>query len=62
MRAMVKAEADKIKNSVMEEFDDVKSIDIIHSTGIVNAGEISLLVSGLCRPQKTGNRGMQQDS
>jgi molybdopterin synthase catalytic subunit len=43
--AMVKAEADKIKSSVMEEFDDVKTIDIIHSTGIVNAGEISLLVA-----------------
>jgi molybdopterin synthase catalytic subunit len=42
---MVQAEADKIKQSVMEEFDDVKAIEIIHSTGIVNAGEISLLVS-----------------
>ena len=42
---MVEAEADKIKKSVLEEFDDVKSIDIVHSTGIVKAGEISLLVS-----------------
>jgi molybdopterin synthase catalytic subunit len=42
--AMVHAEADKIKRSVMDEFDDVKVIEIIHSTGVVNAGEISLLV------------------
>jgi molybdopterin synthase catalytic subunit len=42
--AMVEAEADKIKKSVLEEFDDVRSIDIFHSTGTVNAGEISLLV------------------
>ena len=42
---MVQAEADKIKKSVMEEYDDVIAIEIIHSTGIVMAGEISLLVS-----------------
>jgi molybdopterin synthase catalytic subunit len=42
---MVKAEADKIKESVLEKFDDVKSIEIIHSSGVVNAGEISLLVT-----------------
>ena len=42
---MVKAEADKIKKTVLEEFDDVKSIDIIHSTGMVKAGEVSLLVT-----------------
>jgi molybdopterin synthase catalytic subunit len=42
---MVQAEADKIRNSVMEEFGDVKAIQIIHSTGIVKTGEISLLVS-----------------
>ena len=52
---MVEAEADKIKKSVLEEFDDVRSIDIIHSTGIVKAGEISLLVACFSRPQKTGN-------
>lgn len=42
---MVETEADKIKKSVLEEFDDLKSIDIVHSTGIVKAGEISLLVA-----------------
>jgi molybdopterin synthase catalytic subunit len=42
---MVQAEADKIKKSVMDEFDDVKAIEIIHSTGIIKTGEISLLVS-----------------
>ena len=56
---MVKAEADKIKESILAEFDDVRSIDIIHSTGIVKAGEISLLVACFGRTQKTGNGGLQ---
>ena len=43
--AMIEVEADKIKESVMGEFDDVRSISIAHSTGIVNAGQISLLVA-----------------
>jgi molybdopterin synthase catalytic subunit len=41
---MVKAEADKIKETILSEFEDAKSIEIIHSTGIVKAGEISLFV------------------
>jgi molybdopterin synthase catalytic subunit len=41
---LVNAEAEKIKKTIYSEFSDVKSIDIVHSTGIINAGEISLLV------------------
>ena len=41
---MVKVEADKIKEEIISEFGDAKSVDLIHSTGIVNAGEISLIV------------------
>ena len=41
---LVDIEAEKIKNVLLEEFSDVKSIEIIHSTGMVKAGEISLLV------------------
>jgi len=41
---LVKIEADKIKEAVLKEFSDAKTIDIVHSTGIVKAGEISLLV------------------
>src|SRR5665648_95427 len=41
---MVKVEADKIKETVLLEFTDAKTIDIVHSTGIVKAGEISLFV------------------
>lgn len=41
---MVKAEVDKIKESVLSEYDDVKSIFIIHSTGVVQTGEVSLAV------------------
>ena len=41
---MVKVEADKIKETILSEFGEAKSIEIIHSTGIVKAGEISLFV------------------
>lgn len=41
---MVIMEANKIHKSVMSEFPDVKSIEIIHSKGKVGAGEISLVV------------------
>jgi molybdopterin synthase catalytic subunit len=41
---MVKVEADKIKEIVLTKFSDAKTIDIIHSTGVVLAGEISLFV------------------
>jgi molybdopterin synthase catalytic subunit len=41
---MVEAEAGKIKGSILSEFNDVQSIDILHSTGVVMAGEASLFV------------------
>jgi molybdopterin synthase catalytic subunit len=41
---LVDLEAEKIKNIILSEFSDVKSVDIVHSAGVVNAGEISLLV------------------
>jgi len=41
---MVSSEADIIIGSITDEFKDVKSVQIIHSTGLVKAGEISLLV------------------
>jgi len=41
---MVIMEADKINKSILSEFNDVKTIEIIHSKGPVKAGEISLLV------------------
>jgi molybdopterin synthase catalytic subunit len=42
---LVNVAAEKITSSLLSEFSDVKSIDIIHSTGRVNSGEISLLVT-----------------
>jgi len=42
---LVNVEAEKIIKSLLAEFGDVRTIDIIHSTGVVNAGEISLLVT-----------------
>lgn len=41
---MVNAEAENIKRKIYSEFGDVISIEIVHSTGVVSAGEISLLV------------------
>ncbi len=41
---LVNVEAEKIKKTIFSEFADVNSIEIVHSTGIVYAGEISLLV------------------
>lgn len=41
---MVNAATESIKALVNSEFGDIRSIDIIHSTGLVKAGEISLLV------------------
>jgi molybdopterin synthase catalytic subunit len=43
-KEMVKAEADKIIETILLEFNDTKSIEIVHSTGTVKVGEISLLV------------------
>lgn len=42
--AMVDQEAEKIRRSVLEKFTDVNTLDILHSAGLVKAGEISLLV------------------
>jgi molybdopterin synthase catalytic subunit len=42
--AMVNSEADKIINMIHAEFSDVTSVRILHSVGIVMAGEISLFV------------------
>jgi molybdopterin synthase catalytic subunit len=41
---MVKAEADKIREIVLSDFGDTRSIDIVHSTGTVKTGEISLFI------------------
>jgi molybdopterin synthase catalytic subunit len=41
---MVRMEAEKIRNEILTEFKDVRSVIIIHSEGIVKAGEISLFV------------------
>jgi molybdopterin synthase catalytic subunit len=41
---MVAAEAEKIQKTVLAEYKDAKSVDIVHSVGLVRAGEISLFV------------------
>ena len=41
---MAETEAGKIKESILAEFNDVKSVEILHSVGIVMVGETSLFV------------------
>ena len=41
---LVNVEVEKIIKSILSEHANVRSVDIIHSTGVVRAGEISLLV------------------
>jgi molybdopterin synthase catalytic subunit len=42
--SMVRSETDKIRSMLFSEYNDVKTIEIVHSTGIVKAGEVSLFV------------------
>jgi molybdopterin synthase catalytic subunit len=42
--AMVKTQADEIIKEILSEFSDTKSVNILHSTGVVKAGELSLFV------------------
>ncbi len=41
---MVASEAEKIRKTIFSAFSDVHNIEIIHSTGTVKVGEISLFV------------------
>ena len=41
---LVNVEVKKIIKSILSEHADIRSVDIIHSTGVVKAGEVSLLV------------------
>ncbi|MCU0460463.1 MAG: molybdenum cofactor biosynthesis protein MoaE [Bacteroidales bacterium] len=41
---MAKKEAGNIKQEILKEFPDVKDLHILHSTGRVMAGEVSLMV------------------
>jgi len=42
---MVTSAGDKIIDEIRISYNDVRDITIIHSTGVVSAGEISLLIS-----------------
>lgn len=42
--SMLSNAVDSIRDIILHAFSDVKSVTIIHSTGVVRAGEISLLV------------------
>jgi len=42
--ALVEKESCRIKDTIMATYSDVKDVLILHSTGIVKAGELSLFV------------------
>jgi molybdopterin synthase catalytic subunit len=41
---MVIQEANKINKTIISEYEGVRSIEIIHSTGLIKPGEISLVI------------------
>jgi len=41
---MVNVEVSKIKETILSEFNDAKTIEIVHSVGIVKVGKISLFI------------------
>jgi len=43
-KKMADTEAGKIKTIIFSEFPDVSSVEIVHSSGVVRTGEISLFV------------------
>jgi molybdopterin synthase catalytic subunit len=42
--SMVKTEAEQIKAEILSHYEDVQSVEILHSNGTVKAGEMSLFV------------------
>jgi len=42
--AMVNSEADKIKAEILSAFPETRSVDILHSAGVVKTGELSLFI------------------
>jgi molybdopterin synthase catalytic subunit len=41
---MVIKEANNINKTILSEYDSIKSLEIVHSTGMVKAGEICMVV------------------
>lgn len=56
---MVEPELQKIITIVTEKYNDLKKIYILHSTGLVKAGEISLLVFVGCGHRKQSFRAVE---
>jgi molybdopterin synthase catalytic subunit len=56
-KEMVDNEADRIKRVTKEAFPDIRSIIIVHSTGIVKSGELSLLVMVTAGHRDQATRG-----
>jgi molybdopterin synthase catalytic subunit len=51
---------EEIINQIIQKFDDLKTIKIIHSKGIVKAGEFSLLVIISCGHRKQSFDAVQE--
>lgn len=57
---MVAIEAEKIKKIIFSEYEDVLSVAILHSVGIVMAGEFSLLVIVSARHREHATKACRQ--
>jgi len=57
---MVEAEMHKITNQIIEKFNDVIKIHILHSIGLVKCGEISLLVFVGCGHRKQSFKALEE--
>ncbi len=57
---MVEAEMQKITSIVTEKYNDVIKIHVLHSIGLVNCGEISLLVFVGCGHRKQSFKAVEE--
>jgi len=57
---MLNPEMQNIIDTVSAKYQDIKKIHILHSTGLVKTGEISLLVFVACGHRKDSFRAMEE--
>ena len=59
-REMLVPEMQKIIHIVVEKYNDLKQIHILHSTGLVRTGEISLMVFVACGHRKQSFKAVEE--
>jgi molybdopterin synthase catalytic subunit len=59
-KEMLEPEMQKIIYIVVKKYDDLKQIHILHSTGLVKTGEISLMVFVACGHRKQSFKAVEE--